>query len=151
MWHCEDDLNRLVWDPWSREERLGCHHFTPHHQQGGASGNNSGGTVEGDPLPAPGNYVSTWDRHWPIRQPLLQTRAATGSKAPSGFAFSDLILGQFLVYMCIYIYFFFLFCFLFLPSSSLIILVVGLFKQTYLIHSLDSFSTPLSLLSLSLE
>ena len=27
--HCEDCLNRVVWDTRTGEERLGCHHFSP--------------------------------------------------------------------------------------------------------------------------
>ena len=25
--HCEDNLNRVVWETWAGEERLRCHHF----------------------------------------------------------------------------------------------------------------------------
>ena len=39
VWHCQDGLNKVVWDTWSGEERLGCCQFSPHHQQGGVSEN----------------------------------------------------------------------------------------------------------------
>ena len=37
--HSEDGLNKVVWVIRSMEERLGCRHFSTHHQQGEASGN----------------------------------------------------------------------------------------------------------------
>ena len=63
--HCEDGLNRVVWVTQSEEERLGCHHFSSHHQQSGASGTDRGLAVEAEPActkphpSMPGNWVST--------------------------------------------------------------------------------------------
>ena len=89
--NCKDGLNTVAWDTWSIEERLGYGHFSPPHQQSGASGNSrrahsGGGTHLQQTTP-----LSTWylriyrsgiDADW-TRQPLLQTSVATSSKAPS--------------------------------------------------------------------
>ena len=55
--HCEDSLNKVDWDTRSGEERLGCRHFSPHHQQWGPSGNVQGETVEAEP-PIPSHNPS---------------------------------------------------------------------------------------------
>ena len=58
--HCEDGLNRVVWDTKSREERLGCRHFSPHHQQGGDSWNRQGGPQWRWDPPTPSHTLCAW-------------------------------------------------------------------------------------------
>ena len=65
LWHNEDSLNRVAWDTWSMEERLGCHPISSHCQQGGIHGKDSGPTMEAEPTyikphpSTPGNCLST--------------------------------------------------------------------------------------------
>ena len=44
--HSEDCLNRVVWDTWSMEERLGSRHFSPITNKVGLQGMDSRPTVE---------------------------------------------------------------------------------------------------------
>ncbi|XP_039079917.1 cyclin-dependent kinase 2-associated protein 2-like [Hyaena hyaena] len=56
LWHCEDGLNRVVWDTWYQEETLGCHDFSPHHQEAIAPAPSS---TPGSSTPGPGTPVPT--------------------------------------------------------------------------------------------
>ena len=72
--HCEDSLDRVVWDTQSEEERLGCCHFSPITNKVGFQGTDIGPTVEvvptyTKPCPSmPGNCVSTRAR-WTLMKP----------------------------------------------------------------------------------